>query len=229
MSHIVKREPWATVDINVTEHRIFVREDWRYTWTTDAGQPEWTPEEQHNFHHLVDRSIWAQWSWRPLIRVHRAHPHGRSPGWQLREELTRSPIPVTFDVRRVSALPHWTVTVQKVDPNIKTKPTAKVYFTAKKILLFSTDLLVRRARRFEGDQPYEGFKVHPHEFGHTLGYRNDEYEQDSGYFEDRDSIMNVGRDLRSRHVKLLCQTLHQMVPGCEFVPFISSGMPASRL
>lgn len=56
MSHIVKREFWATVDINVTEHRFFVREDWHYIWTTKAGQPEWTPEEKHNFHHLVDRS-----------------------------------------------------------------------------------------------------------------------------------------------------------------------------
>ena len=228
MSHIVTREPWATVDINVTEHRIFVREDWQYTWTTEAGQPEWTPEEQHHFHHLVDRSIWAQWSWRPLIRVQRRHPDRRSPGWQLREELARSPLPVTFDVRRVSMLPHWTVTVVKRDPT-KERKRAEVVFGKRTILLFSTDLIVKRARRFQGDQPYEGFKVHPHEFGHTLGYLEEEYDRESDYFEDRDSIMNVGRDLRARHVTKLCQTLQTMVPGCEFVPFISSGMPASHL
>ncbi len=228
MSHIVKREPWATIDINLTERRIFVREDWQYTWTTEAGQPDWTPEEQHNFHHLVDRSIWAQWSWRPLIRVHRTHSHSRSPGWQLREELARSPLPVTFDVRRGSALPHWTVTVEKVDPNTKKKPQAQVYFAKKTILLYSTDLLVHRAKRFMGDQWHEGFKVHPHEFGHTFRDR-DEYEPDSAFLEDLDSIMNVGRSLRPRHMDLLCQTLHTMVPGCEFVPFISSGTPASRL
>jgi hypothetical protein len=83
----------------------------------------------------------------------------------------------------------------------------------------STDLLARTARRFEGDRPHPGFSVHGHEFGHTLG-REDEYDPDKPAFDDTESIMNVGRHLRSRHLKLICQTLGAMIPGCMFVPLL---------
>lgn len=157
MSHIVSREPWATVDINVAENRVFVREDWRYIWVTARDQPHWTQDEQHNFHHLVDQSIWSLWSSRALIRVRPMSPLRPSPSGRLREQMMERPLTVTFDVRRVLTGQHWLVLVTRVDPETKPKPQAQVDFVSKSIKLFSTDLLITRAKRFEGDQPLEGF------------------------------------------------------------------------
>jgi len=36
------------------------------------------------------------------------------------------------------------------------------------------------------------------------------------FFNDLQSIMNVGRTVRPRHLRLILETLAKMVPGCRF-------------
>ncbi|MEA2699928.1 MAG: hypothetical protein QOI66_4199 [Myxococcales bacterium] len=108
--------------------------------------------------------------------------------------------------------------MQKADPNIKSKPQAEVNTEALKILLYSTDLLVTKARRYEGDKPHVGFSVPAHEFGHTFGGRNDEWRPGTAHNEDRESIMNIGRTLRARHLVAICHSLGKLVKGCTFIP-----------
>jgi hypothetical protein len=64
------------------------------------------------------------------------------------------------------------------------------------------------------------FRVAPHEFGHTLG-RLDEYKPDSPDYADINSLLNVGRHLRPRHLQLVAAGLESMVPGCKFVAITS--------
>lgn len=69
--------------------------------------------------------------------------------------------------------------------------------------------------------PRPNFYVAPHEFGHALGYgysRGDgeEYKPENRYYDDLKSVMNIGRQVRPRHVRLIAETLAKMVPGVQF-------------
>ena len=56
--HLVRREPWATIDLDVIHGHVFVRQDWRYVWAPPAlGLPAWTEAEKDAYHHAVDRVI----------------------------------------------------------------------------------------------------------------------------------------------------------------------------
>ena len=35
--HLVKRELWATIDLDVTNGHVFVRQDWTYEWIAPKG------------------------------------------------------------------------------------------------------------------------------------------------------------------------------------------------
>ena len=59
------------------------------------------------------------------------------------------------------------------------------------------------------------FFVAPHEFGHTLGYGDDYLS--NRYFRDAGSVMNIGRMVRPRHLALVVEAVHKMVPRCKFV------------
>lgn len=123
---------------------------------------------------------------------------------------------LSFDVRRVQTKAQWTAVVTKVDPDVKPKPRAHVWFAQRRLELYSTDVVSVHASRSETDtvrRPH--FFVAPHEFGHTLGCGDDYLS--NRYFGDVASIMNIGRVVRPRHLALVTETLHKMVPGCKFV------------
>ncbi|MGE3180311.1 MAG: hypothetical protein AB7N71_01675, partial [Phycisphaerae bacterium] len=62
-----------------------------------------------------------------------------------------------------------------------------------------------------------GFEPIPHEFGHALGTSNgDEYTPDSPNRPDTDSIINIGKQIRERHVKDVLDVLNTMIPDCTF-------------
>lgn len=60
-----------------------------------------------------------------------------------------------------------------------------------------------------------GIRAVPHEFGHTL-FNLDEYKAGYAHLEDSDSLMNVGRQIRSRHMGLIVHTLNQLMPNLVF-------------
>lgn len=67
--HLVRRGPWATLDLDVTNGHVFVRQDWYYEWSAPKGLPPWTDAEKHAYHHAVDHLIWGHWSMRATILV----------------------------------------------------------------------------------------------------------------------------------------------------------------
>jgi hypothetical protein len=217
MRHIVRHEDWATVDLDTTARHVLVRQDWLYVWSFGKKGHRWTPEEKHSFHREVDRTIWAHWSQRMRIRARVNLATPRLPNDALRWHLAGLDLTLSFDVRQVVVGGQWKVFVAQEDPHIEEKPRARVDFGPKEIHLYSTDLLVQRARRFTGDTPKEGFSVHAHEFGHAIGNSDDEYQESSEFFQDTDSVMNIGQQLRPRHLELVCRTLAKMVKGCTFV------------
>jgi hypothetical protein len=222
MAHLVRTEPWGTIDLDTTHRRIFIREDWQYRWVTAQGQPAWTPEEQIAFHRAVDRAVWVHWSNRARILARSVgvtrHPATDDRKW----EINGVALVISFDVRMVRGGGHWRVTATKVDPATRPKPRAEVKNEKNEIELYTTDLLVKKAIRFEGDSWHVGFSVQAHEFGHTvLGLESDDYKPASNpNFDDRESIMNVGEQLRARHLRTVCEALASMVPGCRFTALV---------
>jgi hypothetical protein len=206
------------VDLDLTKGHVFVREDWHYTWTTARGEPPWTPQEQLAYHRAVDRAVWGHWSQRARIQVrpgaYALHPETDHLKWQIAGRA----LTLSFDVRSVRGKGHWEVNAKKVPSSIQKKPQAKVINEDGEILLYSTDLLVTTARRFEGDKPHFGFSVAAHEFGHTFGGPNDEWRTGQPHNKDRESIMNIGETLRARHLVAICHSLGKLVKGCIFIP-----------
>jgi len=223
MSHVVRKDGWAVVDLDTATRRIFVRQDWHYVWTVAQGQQPWREDEKTAFHRAVDRAVWANWSHRVRIQARDRHSTPASLRTGVTALVAGPVFSLSFDVRSVSAAGQWEVTVKKNDPSVKTKPRPEVDFPKKTILLYATDLLVTKAKRVASDPWHYHFSVIGHEFGHAIGNfgpKGDDYEPDSKHYNDVESIMNIGHQLRSRHLTLLCQTLHAMVPGCEFIPLV---------
>jgi hypothetical protein len=153
---------------------------------------------------------------------------------------------LSFDIRKVPKRSQWMVWVNKVDPkkdDPKLNPDSKGWprpectFETREIQLYDMSVDPRRASRlptgadvaqakatgskWTDPRRQAGFYAAPHEFGHALGYANyykkrDEYEPDNQYYDDVESIMNIGRRLRARHFFLLMDTLGKMVPSRTF-------------
>jgi hypothetical protein len=206
MGHVVSHQPWGTLDIDTGEGRIFVQQDWRYHWVVLPPAAAWSLEEQRHFHQVTDRSIWGRWSNR--IRLHVAGA----------TEFCRrfsSGVPINFDVRWVVTGGHWQVNANKTPPGT---PVARyhqsVAFATRVINLYTSKLPSYTAANAAGvSRP--NFKSTPHEFGHALG-NPDEYVAGSPQLGDVTSTMNIGNEIRGRHLTLITTTLNGMMPGCTF-------------
>lgn len=227
MTHITNREAWGTVDVDFQRGHVFVREDWRYEWTTRGVVEPWSPDEQGRYHSAVDHLVWAHWSLRARIWVSAA-PGSNGAGQDLVRNRGGAGLTLSFDVRRVQTEAQWTALVTKVNPAVRPIPRPRVWFEARKLERFTTDIVPHRASRFEDDpRARRKFSATAHEFGHTLGYvysrgNGEEREPQHRYFRDTASIMNIGRTVRPRHLALVTETLAKMVPGCRFSATVTS-------
>jgi hypothetical protein len=63
-----------------------------------------------------------------------------------------------------------------------------------------------------------------HEFGHALGnsrfsmtgMHGDEYKEDSEFVLDNGSMMNIGSQLRKRHLDYILNEINKMIPDTSF-------------
>ena len=67
----------------------------------------------------------------------------------------------------------------------------------------------------------------PHEFGHAIGNvrkrkRGDEYPSDSSHHADKNSIMNLGMQVRDRHFRTLEEKFDKVIRGVKFEPHAES-------
>lgn len=210
MGHLVANEPWAAVDIDTNTGRVFVQQDWLYAWQVWPGATPWTHPQKVAFHSAMDRGIWGVWSTRLFLNV-----TGRAPFAPRR-------VPVTFDVRwRVAGAHHYRVTAWKVPPGSTPDSPVRsnVDFTNRLIELSSADTGPSSAANDAG-QSTTRFLMSPHEFGHTMA-APDEYQAatpgaPNPHLPDTQSVMNIGRRVRPRHLQLLTESLHRLIPGATF-------------
>ncbi|APR80676.1 Hypothetical protein A7982_06023 [Minicystis rosea] len=213
MGHVVRHPAWGDIDLNTETGAIFVQERWRYAWTVVPPSRPWALTERRRFHHTLDRQVWGTWSGRVRLRVAGHHPFvDRFPHGQLP--------PLQFDVQWVLTGGHWAVTVRKMPPG--SDPTtfiSYVDFPARHIHLDSADVASYHPSNAAGAT--RTFYALPHEFGHTMpqspGIPNqDEYNVGSDHLADTDSILNIGRQVRARHLTALVAELNTMLPGVTF-------------
>jgi len=208
MSHLVAREPWGAVDLDEHLGRVFVQQTWHYHWMEQGGSTPWTVEEKRNFHRELDHQIWGMWSNRLRLRI-----IGMTV---LARRFSAAGIPINFDIRWVRAGGNWQVNAHKLPPGTAMANAYRpnVTFGTRIINMYTPALAPYRTRNAAGDRR-TGFRSTPHEFGHTLN-NPDEYEAGSPNLGDPDSLMNVGRDVRARHLTLVIGTLNRLVPACRF-------------
>ena len=208
MGHVVSKQDWGTVDIDTDTGVILVREDWHYTWHTDPGAQPFSVAERRAFHRRLDREIWGKWSWH-----FRVHAQVSSP---FAQKFSGKTLVLNFDIRWVLHGGQWEVEVIRVAPGtvMNNRTRSNVLFATRHIQLFSLLFQAYTAGNSTGaSRP--GFRAGPHEFGHTLNYPDD-YLPTSPYQSDTDSLMNIGQQLRQRHIALVVQTLNTMIQGVTF-------------
>src|SRR5882762_2552293 len=114
VSHLVSRQPWGVVDLDLEKGHVFVRQDWRYRWRFQMVMRPWSDAEKWAFHRAVDRQVWRSWSMRVRLMVSSRTPGATSSiGQTLARTCGSRGLTLSFDVRRVEVLGHWEVSVLK--------------------------------------------------------------------------------------------------------------------
>lgn len=210
MGHVVRRMPWGTMDVDTTLGRVFFQQTWSYTWVSEPPLMAWTYPEKHAFHTVVDRQIWRSWSFRVVLGVTGTQP--------LASRFGRTGMPINFDVRWMPSGQRgdWRIQAVKTNRTVAQGARSSVTFSARTSILFANDTTPRGAQN-EATPPAAryGFLTMPHEFGHMIGLP-DEYTVSSPDLSDADSIMNIGRYVRVRHMVEILRELGRMFPGCVF-------------
>lgn len=220
MGHLVAREPWGVIDLDTTNGRVFVQEDWLYEWKLWPGVTEaWTYEQKYRTHRRIDRQVWGLWSNRIRITARGAS--------QFAQRFGRTTLPLNFDVRWDIHPPgHWTVRVWKMPAGSDPTLHRSHVLPASNIVELNTADLDPRGAGNAGGGSTANFLTAPHEYGHTIGaptnYLVDEYNAGAPDLHDTNSLMNVGRELRRRHIQGVLTALERLVPRTRF----TSNLPA---
>lgn len=208
MSHIVRTLDWGVIDLDTHSGRIFFQQTWFYRWDVATGASPWTLAEKRAFHHALDRQVWGHWSMR-----FRFVPHGRTAFAQ----KFRSGLPIDLDVKWVLKPGDFTIHAVKRPPPVNHNIRPNVDFVAKVINLSMWDTGSYKALNDAGKSSPHPFQPIPHEFGHALGTPNDdEYVKGNPHLSDTDSIMNIGGQVRARHLETIRAELNTMVPHVTF-------------
>jgi hypothetical protein len=198
------------LDLDTSVGRVFFQQKWFYTWRLWPGvAAPWSYHEKLAFHTRVDRAIWRVWS---------NHVHLRVAGQvSFAGSFAAAAVPINFDVKWSLHVPfHWKITAWKVPAG--STPTAPhrsfVNFALRTMELNTADIRPRPAGNAAGAiRPR--FETPPHELVHTLD-NPDEYGAGSPHLGDTDSLANIGKQVRGRHLHLVLTELDRLVPGAHF-------------
>lgn len=193
---------------------ILIQLKWKYNWKTAIGVPAWTYVEKKKFHEMADSLIWKKWGGH-----YKLYAKGSS---DFVKKYSTSTFLVNFDIKWVITNPHWNVNVTKIPTGMRS-PTSYTLWNSRIINLDTEDTKIESRRR---SGSYYGQYPVTHEFGHAIGNtrskvgRSDEYKLDrsinGGFRFDYSSIMNVGDQLRSRHLEYIITQLNLMIPNTKF-------------
>ncbi|CAA0230757.1 hypothetical protein [Tenacibaculum maritimum] len=197
------------MDIHIEESRgtILIKQKWRYFWLNSMNTSRWTYSEKQKFHKEVDNLIWNSWGEHFFLKV-----KGTSD-FAIRNIKKRWD--VNFDIEWVQYGEHWKVNVKK-NPS-KTFMKSNVKWYSKEMNLDTLD--TSKQKRIVQGKNYFQYPV-VHEFGHSAGNsiavgNGDEYNS-SSYSMDKNSLMNVGDELRDRHLDFIISELNTMITRSTF-------------
>jgi hypothetical protein len=226
-----KRETlWSTIYLNTSEGNVHVVERWVYDFTVATGLAPWTDDEKSSFHSALSAAVTGTWdSQTPvgnssdptvqqflnLIRKANNIRIGVSGSNPLAQRFSGKGLDIDFEIVLTSSHPQWHVTLQKVPATSTAR--SEVNWDTRRIHLHSLDNASGGACQLGRNAPCvtTGFVTSPHEFGHTL-LDDDEYTVGARSRSDLTSIMNIGTQVRPRHLSFITGQLNQMVPGCTF-------------
>jgi hypothetical protein len=203
---------WCLIEINLDTGGILVQERWKFHWRVRDGLRDWTDQEKSSFQLRADRAIWGMWSGRATLSAVGGSDFARRHAGRR--------LPVNFDIQPCTSQEHWNVTVWMIAP--REFRQSSVNWTARRITLDINDFDTRRSCQGTGAARQCSTQVPiTHEFGHSVGNtsvlsRGDEYRSSSAHSADRDSMLNVGDQLRVRHFQTLIEELNQIWPGTRF-------------
>lgn len=203
------------MDLHIEADRgtILIRQKWKYKWLVSARSTRWSYPEKRRYHHKADNMIWSSWGRHFELKVEGTSSFAR------KHRDTRWD--VNFDIQWVLLKEHWKVEVTKYPSNHQGHPTSRVRWGERLIILDTKDTRARKRNR--GGRDYYQPTL-THEFGHAVGNSShpdahshgDEYRSTSNNFRDKNSLMNVGSELRDRHLDFILRELNTMIPDATF-------------
>lgn len=211
MTRYSKRTNRMDFLIDESRKTILIKQKWKYSWLNAPGTSTWLYLEKKDFHAEVDKLIWNSWG-----SFFKLKTTGTST-FANNHNLTRWN--VDFDIEWVTSNEHWEVEVTKIPS--KTFSGSKIIWSSRKIILDTED--TSQVKRNEGGVDYFQTPV-VHEFGHAAGnsivsipgMHGDEYKVSSSFYHDKQSLMNIGSDLRIRHLDYILTQLNSMIPNTSF-------------
>ena len=208
MAHVTRETEWCTLDIDTDTGVVSLVERWSYVWTLYTGQPAWTQGEKDAFEKRAAWAIHQAWSEKVRLSVAGEGAFAAAFG--------KAGCRLTLDIVKDMAKPQWIVIATKIPAG--SYMLQFVLWQHKQIYLNSNSFDETKYT-FNGAN-YTQTPV-SHEFGHTLGPvktpdRGDEYKLGSADQSDRESIMNAGHQVRTRHFARIVDELNQMIPGVTF-------------
>lgn len=209
-----KDTSWFVIELNSITQNIAVRQKWKYNWITSPGVNTWTYSEKKAFHHKLDNLVWGNWGAHLKLKI-----RGNSEFVRVNKNFVFS---IYFDIKWVLDSPHWTVEVTKIQPGDYV--TSSLSWATKTINLDTEDVkLVTRTENSKDYHQYPGLHEIGHGFGNSIfAYTNshgDEYKNTSVFNNDKSSLMNIGNELRTRHIDFLLRELNgvsPLIPNTEF-------------
>ena len=209
MSQVRKSLPWADIVLDTSSSKIVVKQRWKYVWKLASGEKSWTSKEKEAFHTNFVALILKTWSLKLTVVADGDKIHLGN--------LAEKSFPITFAIRNNQPNPHWTVNVTKIKKG--TWKGSSVQWSRRIMILDSQDLHLVKKCAVPSVCRYQAGG--PHEFGHAIGNtvvlnRGDEYKPSRVGFADKDSVMNLGMQVRKRHFTTIIDALNKMVPGVTF-------------
>lgn len=198
---LIKRTDRMNIYLESYRQIILIRQKWRYNWLNEMGTRSWNLSEKSDFHDRLDSIIWNTWGGHYKVK-----PVGNS---DFANKYRDKVFTINFDIQWVIENPHWNVNVRKILKG--TFHRSNVRWNNREINLDTEDTKMRK-----------DVKQIPaaHEFGHAIGYLYDEYHQDfsinRGFDFDQDSIMNIGMELRNRHLDYIIYQLNTIYSNTRF-------------